>query len=338
MLILFRIITLGVLVALCFDRARAAEAPPAAEPAAVDPFGSERARAVVSKYPIRGMLSDSSIAPRSPQETVASFKLMAGLKAEIVRHEPVITQPVFLNFDERGRLWVVQFIQYPYPAGLKIVDLGDQFHATYDKVPPAPPNHDRGADRISIHEDTDGDGTFDAHKVFLDGLNMVTAVERGRGGVWVLNPPYLLFYPDANNDDVPDSKPMVHLAGFGLEDTHSAANSLRWGPDGWLWGAQGSGVTAKVRRPGIDAEAEGTAFKGQAIWRYHPERQVFELFAEGGGNPFCVAIDAQGRVFGGYNGAQVRGFHYVQGGFYKKAWGQHGYLTNPYTFGFFEAR
>ena len=300
-----------------------------------DPYASERVRAVVSRFPIRGMLSDSMIPPRSPQETVASFKLLPGLKADVVLHEPLVTQPLFLNFDERGRLWVVQFIQYPFPAGLKIVDLGDQFHATYDKVPPAPPKHDRGADRISIHEDTDGDGVFDAHKVFLDGLNMVTSVEHGRGGVWVLNPPYLLFYADANRDDVPDADPVVHLAGFGLEDTHSAANSLRWGPDGWLWGVQGSGVTAKVSRPGIDKEGEGMVFKGQSIWRYHPERRVFELFAEGGGNPFALALDAQGRVFGGTNGAEVRGFHYVQGGFYKKAWGQHGYLTNSYTFGFF---
>jgi hypothetical protein len=68
---------------------------------------------------------------RSPAETVASFKLMPGLQAEAVLHEPEVTQPLHLSFDERGRLWVVQFIQYPYPAGLKIVDVGDQFHATY---------------------------------------------------------------------------------------------------------------------------------------------------------------------------------------------------------------
>jgi putative membrane-bound dehydrogenase-like protein len=320
----------GIVCALLLSAATAWPAEPAPSP-----FASERARAAIANFPSRGARADSSVPLRSPAETVASFKLMPGLQAEAVLHEPEVTQPLHLSFDERGRLWVVQFIQYPYPAGLKIVDVGDQFHATYDKVPPPPPHHDRGRDRITIHEDTNGDGTFDKHKVFLDGLNMVTSVARGRGGVWVLNPPYLLFYPDANNDDVPDGDPVVHLAGFGLEDTHSAANNLQWGPDGWLYGAQGSGVTAKIRRPGLDAAGAGVAFKGQAIWRYHPERHLFELFAEGGGNTFGLTMDAEGRIFAGTNGANTRGYYAVQGGNYQKSWGEHGYLTNPYAFGYF---
>jgi putative membrane-bound dehydrogenase-like protein len=202
-------------------------------------------------------------------------------------------------------------------------------------VPPPPPHHDRGADRISIHEDRDRNGTYETHKVFVDGLNIVTAIARGRGGVWVLNPPYLLFYPDADHDDVPDGDPVVHLAGFGIEDTHACANSLCWGPDGWLWGAQGSGVTAKIRRPGIDPDGGGFAFQGQAIWRYHPERRVFELFAEGGGNTFSLVLDSQGQVFSGTNASGTRGNHYNQGGFHSKNWGEHGYLTNPYAFGHF---
>ena len=61
------------------------------------------------------------------------------------------------------------------------------YRSHYDKIPPAPPNHDRGADIISIHADTNGDGVFDQHKVFVDGLNMANAAVRGRGGVWVMN-------------------------------------------------------------------------------------------------------------------------------------------------------
>src|SRR5438477_509298 len=72
----------------------------------------------------------------------------------------------------------------------------------------------------------------------------------GRGGVWVLNPPYLLFYPTKDDADVPTGDPEVRLEGFGLEDTHSVVNSLRWGPDGWLYAAQGSTVTAAARKPG----------------------------------------------------------------------------------------
>src|SRR4029077_18692529 len=119
---------------------------------------------------------------------------------------------------------------------------------------------------ISIHEDTHVTGVYDKHTVFLDGLNIATAVERGRGGVWVLNPPYLLFYPDKNDDDVPDGLPEVHLTGFGMEDTHSVVNSLRWGPDGWLYAAQGSTVTGRVKRLGAD-EKEAVNSLGQLIWR-----------------------------------------------------------------------
>lgn len=296
---------------------------------------TERARQMVENFRTRGEPFDPSVPPRSPDETVASFKLMEGLEAEAVLHEPIVTQPLFINFDERGRLWLVQYIQYPYPAGLKIVDFGDQFHAAYDKVPPPPPHNDRGADRISIHEDTDGDGVYDSHKVFLEGLNMVSAVERGRGGVWVLNAPYLLFYPDLNMDDVPDTDPVVHLAGFGLEDTHSVANSLCWGPDGWLWGVQGSGVSSNIVRPGIDEPEKGLTFKGAVAWRYHPEDRAFELFAQGGGNSFTLPMDSEGRVFTGRNGSNHRGYHFVQGGYYIKHFGEHGYFTNQNTYGFF---
>ena len=309
---------------------------PTIEQTAKDFYGSERARQTLMKFPSRGARTDASIPVKTPIETVATFKLPEDLQAEVVLHEPLVRQPVFLNFDERGRMWVVQFLQYPYPAGVKVVDFDDQFHAVYDKVPPPPPNHDRGADKITIHEDRDGDGRFETHKVFLDGLNMVTAVERGRGGVWVLNPPYLVFWPDRNNDDAPDGEPTIHLAGFGLEDTHSAANSLRWGPDGWLYGTQGSGVSSRITRPNID-KGSGLYFKGQVIWRYHPETHAFELFAEGGGNTFGLEFDASGRAWSGINGGGHRGFHFVQGGYYSKNFGEHGFFTNPNTFGYFNA-
>jgi hypothetical protein len=145
--------------------------------------------------------------PLSPTDAVKAFTVPGDLRIDLVLSEPEIAQPVFINFDERGRLWVVEYRQYPNPAGVKVLSRDGVWRVVYDKVSPPPPNHFRGADRITIHEDTDGDGKFDLHKTFLDGLNIVTACERGRGGVWVLNPPYLLFYPDRNNDDVPDGDP-----------------------------------------------------------------------------------------------------------------------------------
>lgn len=291
---------------------------------------------------VTGALADQPITPEEQKSRPGGLSPRASFEAMIVAddlaidqllHEPVVKQPVFLNFDERGRLWVVQYIQYPHPAGLNIVSRDQYWRNVYDKVPAAPPNHVRGKDKITIHEDTDGDGKLDSHKVFIDGLNMVTSVEHGRGGHWVLNPPYLLFYADRNRDDIPDGDPVVHLSGFGLEDSHSFANSLRWGPDGWLYGAQGSTVTANIIRPGLDEKPIYS--QGQNIWRYHPETRAYEIFAEGGGNAFGVEIDSVGRIFSGHNGGNTRGFHYPQGGYLRKGFTKHGPLSNPYAFGFF---
>lgn len=276
----------------------------------------------------------------TPEEALDKFETAEDLQVEQVLSEPTIAQPVALSFDARGRLWVVEYRQYPWPAGLTMKSRDKYYRAVYDRELPPPPyekdSRFRGRDRISIHEDTDGDGTFDTHTTFAEGLNITTAVAQGDGGVWVLSPPQLLFYPDADRDDVPDGPPEVHLTGFGLEDTHSVVNSLTWGPDGWLYAAQGSTVTARVRQPGSDAEPVYS--EGPLIWRYHPETRRYEIFAEGGGNAFSVEIDSQGRLFSGHNGGDTRGFHYMQGGYYSKGLsGKYGPMSNPYTFGLLPA-
>ncbi len=267
----------------------------------------------------------------SAKEARKKFKPRPGLAVDLIASEPVVKQPLYIAFDERGRMWVTQYRQYPFPAGLKVVEYDRYIRAKFDKVPPPPPDHFKGDDRITIHEDERGDGSFTKVTTFIDGLNIATAALPGDGGVWVMNPPYLLFYP--TKDDRP-GRPVVHLSGFGLEDTHAVASSLCWGPDGWLYGAQGSTCTAKVRVEVTKAKAT-TDFLGQAIWRYHPTRHVFEIFAEGGGNTFGVAFDEVGRVYSGTNWGTYRGLHYVQGGYYVKGWGKHGPLTNPYALGFF---
>jgi len=278
--------------------------------------------------------------PLTPADAAGRFEVFPELRFDLVLAEPDIAQPVFCTFDERGRLWVVEYRQYPHPAGLKMVSRDNFWRAVYDKVPAAPPHHVRGADRITLHEDRDGDGTFESHKTFVDGLNIATSVAFGRGGVWVLNPPYLLFYPDRNADDVPDGDPEVRLSGFGLEDTHSVANSLRWGPDGWLYGCQGSTVTAQIRVMGPDGKplSEKPVYsQGQNIWRYHPERRLYEVFSEGGGNAFGLELDSAGRVFSGHNGGNTRGFHYQQGAYLQKGFDKHGPLSNPHAYGYFPA-
>src|SRR5688500_10466448 len=273
----------------------------------------------------------------TPTASLATMTTPADLAVDLVLHEPEVAQPTHLSFDERGRLWVAQYRQYPYPAGLKMISRDKYYRSKFDRVPPAPPNHDKGRDIVSVHEDTDGDGVFDSHKKVLEGLNMANSALHGRGGVWVMHTPYLLFYPDADGDDVPDGDPQVRLAGFGLEDTHSVANGLAWGPDGWLYGVQGSTTTSRVTRPGVDSpDAPGRYFEGCMVWRYHPDTKTYEIFAEGGGNDFGLEFDAEGRAYCGYNGGTTRGWHFVQDGVYQMQGvepGKYGPPRNPYAFG-----
>ncbi len=276
----------------------------------------------------RGALSDESEKP-SIVSSLDAFEIAEDLQIDVVLAEPDVTQPLEVNFDHKGRMWVVQYDQYPYPEGLKVTGIDHHIRMTFDKKPDPPPVGVKGADKITFFEDTDGDGVYDKSTDAITGLNIATGVTWGRGQIWVLNPPYLLAYPDEDDDGLPDGDPVVHVDGFGLEDTHAVANSLRWGPDGWLYGCQGSTTTAVINTKA----SKDVRFEGQAIWRYHTDRMVFEIFAEGGGNTFHVEIDVKGRVYSGTNGF-TRGQYYKQGAYYGKNWGKHGALTNPYAFGY----
>jgi putative heme-binding domain-containing protein len=273
----------------------------------------------------------------SPAEAYAKMRATPDLAVDFLLSEPQIAQPTHFSFDTRGRLWVTQYRQYPYPAGVNMISRDKYYRSHYDRVPPPPPHHDKGADIVSIHESTKRDGVYDKHTVFQDGLNMANSAVRAHGGVWVMNPPYLLFYPDANGDDVPDGPPVVHLSGFGLEDTHSVGNGIILGPDGWLYGVHGSTSSSRVVRPGFDsADAAPVHFEGCMVWRYHPKTREYDIFSEGSGNPFGLEFDGDGRMYSGHNGGNTRGWHYVQGGIYLKQGvdpGKFGPPRSPYSFG-----
>ena len=262
----------------------------------------------------------------SPDDAVKRMTVADGFEVQVVASEPLVRQPVCIEFDDRGRLWVIQYLQYPNPAGLKRLQVDRYSRTKYDRVPEPPPFGPRGADRITILSDSDGDGRMDQGRDFVQGLNLATGLAFGHGGVFVLNVPYLLFYPDRNRDDIPDGDPEVLLTGFGMEDAHSVANSLTWGPDGWLYGCQGSTVTANIR--GIEFQ--------QGVWRYHPVSHKFELFCEGGGNSWGLDFNRTGELFYSTNyGGHVL-LHGVQGSYLVKSFAKHGALHNPHAYGFFD--
>ena len=265
------------------------------------------------------------VPPRlTPEESKKTIQVAKGLEIQLVASEPTVEQPLCITFDDRGRIWVLEYLQYPNPSGLKPVEVDQYLRTKYDRVPEPPPQGPKGADRIVILEDPDGDGRYHKAKDFLNGLDLASGFALGYDGLFVAQPPYLLFYPDKNHDDRPDGDPEVLLKGFGMEDAHAFANSLTWGPDGWLYGAQGSTVTAKIR--GIEFQ--------QGVWRYHPLTKEFELFAEGGGNTWGLDFDRHGQLFAGGNTTEPL-CHHVQGAYYIKGFGKHGPLHNPYSFGYF---
>ena len=259
----------------------------------------------------------------APDVAVEKMKVADGLQVTLFASEPEVRQPILVKCDDRGRLWTIQYLQYPNPAGLQRIRVDRYSRTVYDRVPEPPPKGPCGADRITILEDTNGDGKADVVKDFVTGLNLCTGVEFGYGGVFVMQVPYLLFYPDRNRDDVPDGDPEVLLQGFGMEDAQSLANHLTWGPDGWLYGVNGSTTTCNIR--GIEFQ--------QGCWRYHPASKEFELFCEGGGNTYGLTFDEYGNLFYSTNGGPF--VHAVQGGYFYKSFGKHGPLHNLYAYGYF---
>ncbi|MES2694885.1 MAG: PVC-type heme-binding CxxCH protein [Verrucomicrobiota bacterium] len=214
----------------------------------------------------------TAVANAAGQKLVAGMKLVNGFQAELLAAEPDLHQPIAMAFDDRGRIWVVEAFSYP------------------NKQPEG-----KGKDRILILEDKDGDGTFETKKTFVENLNLVSGLEVGFGGVWVGAAPHLLFIPDKNRDDVPDGTPQILLDGWGYQDTHETLNSFTWGPDGWLYGCQGVFTHSLVGKPGAP-DAQRVKIRA-GVWRYHPVRHEFELFAHGASNQWGLDFNSVGHLF-----------------------------------------
>jgi putative membrane-bound dehydrogenase-like protein len=271
---------------------------------------------------------------RPPAEAASTMKLPPRFSIRCIAHEPMVRQPVSICFDARGRLWVLQYLQYPNYAGLKPLKRDQYLRTIWDKIPEPPPRGPKGADKITILYDPDENGVFRQSKDFVTGLNIASGFCLGHGGVYVVQPPYLLFYPDRNGDDVPDSDPEVLLEGFGMDDTHSLANHLKWGPDGWLYGAAGSTSTSRIRNPHHPHDPI-VEFQ-QGIWRFHPLTKKFELFSEGGGNTYGLDFDRHGQLLAGTNWGGYALLHQLPGAYYIKGFAKHGPLHNPHTYGYFD--
>jgi|FLOH01.1.fsa_nt_gi putative membrane-bound dehydrogenase-like protein len=239
----------------------------------------------------------------SGADAVAAMTVPDGFTVTLAAAEPDVIRPITFTYDDRGRLWVVEAHTYPEPAP-----------------------EGEGKDRILIFEDTNGDGTLDSRKIFIENLNLVSGMELGFGGVWVGAAPYFMFIPIEPGTDSPAGPPQILLDGWGSQDTHETLNSFHWGPDGWLYGNHGVFTHSLVGPPGTPEEDRVGLNAG--VWRYHPKRHEFEVFAHGTSNPWGLDFNDYGHVF--ITGCVIPHlYHMIQGGRYQRQGGKH---FNPYTY------
>lgn len=204
------------------------------------------------------------------------IQLPANFRASVFAAEPDIRNPIDMAWDHLGRMWVAENYTYANRS-LKF--------------------RDDLRDRVVVFTDEGHDGKPEKRDVFIDNVSKLTSVEVGRGGVWLMCPPRLLFVPDADHDLVPDGPAETVLDGFTVaeQNYHNFANGLRFGPDGWLYGRCGGSCPGSVGHPGTP-QADRVALEG-GIWRYHIDRQRFEVICHGTTNPWGHDFNDIGELF-----------------------------------------
>lgn len=208
-------------------------------------------------------------APRSPEEEHKSFHLPEGFQIQLFASEPQIGKPLNLAFDSRGRLWVTESWEYPFAATGR-----------------------PGRDRVSILEDTDGDGQADRFTVFAEGLNIPIGVLPVRGGAIVFSIPYIYRFFDLDGDDRADER-VVLYGPFGHQDTHGLVSSFTRGFDGWIYACHGYVNTSTITAP----DGSSVTMTSGNTFRILPSGMRIEAHTFGQVNPFGLSFDPRGNLF-----------------------------------------
>lgn len=260
-----------------FDRALTAEEAKQLHAASSQPIGTPPAVA----SPAPKMASE----PLSPEESLKKLHVPAGFRVELAAAEPLVLDPVAFDWDERGRLWVVEMADYP---------LGMD-------------NNGKSGGRIRVLEDTDGDGRYDKSAIFADGLNFPNGILTWRDGVIVTAAPDILFLRDTNGDGKVDERTVL-VSGLQEGNQQLRANGLRWGLDNWVYlaigghhGKYGVNTRLKSMRTGKEITV------GSRDFRFRPD--TGELEPQSGPTQFGRNRDNWGRWFGTQNANPL--WHYV---------------------------
>ena len=224
------------------------------------------------------LLRPPAPAPRSPEESLKAIHLKEGFTAALVATEPLVQDPIYIDWDAQGRLWVVEMGDYPFHDYNGVTHSG----------------------RVKMLTDENGDGVMDKATLFLDGLKYPTGLAFWKNGVFVASVPSVLFCEDTDGDGRCDRRTEI-LTGFREGNPQHLVNGFAWGLDGWLYGGNGdSGGTVTEVRTGNQHDLSGRDF------RFHPETGEFQLIA--GRAQYGRWRDDFGNWFAGNN--SNLGWHY----------------------------
>ena len=235
--------------------------------------------------PQAGLCPPPADAPLSPADSFAKIHVRDGFEVELVASEPLLESPVAIDWDDRGRLWVVEMVDYPLGLDGK----------------------GKPGGRVRVLEDTDGDGRFDKTTLFADGLKFPTGILTWRDGVIVTAAPEILLLKDTNGDGVADER-RVLFSGFLEGNQQLRVNALRWGLDNWVYCASGAhhgghGTATKIKSH-LTGEEHAI---GSRDFRFKPD--TGDLDAQSGPSQFGRNPDNWGDWFGVLNSWPL--WHYV---------------------------
>ncbi|HBJ87036.1 MAG TPA: hypothetical protein DDZ88_24895, partial [Verrucomicrobiales bacterium] len=249
----------------------------------------------------------------SPQGIVKDLEVHPEFNLSLVAAEPLINKPMNIDWDEKGRLWVVETPEYP--NGLRQANVD----AWKDSGSIKPGQYERKPlDRVSILSDTNGDGVMDKKTVFADEIELATSSVFYKNGVIVCAAPDVWFFEDTNGDDKADKRTKLYT-NLGNRDTHAVINNMRWGLDGWIYATHGYSSSDNVQCLGVSGsksqvssspERSGSSNLkpetlnsptgvsiGAGVVRFKPDGTAFEQYASRGGNTWGLDITWDGQVF-----------------------------------------
>lgn len=207
--------------------------------------------------------------PLSPEESRKLIQVPVGFELELFASEPDIINPIAMDWDEKGRLWVIETVDYP--------------NTVRDE-------EGVGDDRIKICEDTDGDGKADKFTIFADKLNIPTSLVFSNGGIIVSQAPHFLFLKDTTGDDKADIKKSI-IEGWGTYDTHAGPSNLKYGMDNQIWGTVGySGFKGTIAGKELEF--------AQGFYRFTPDVSNFEFLTNTSNNTWGLGFTEDNDVFG----------------------------------------